>query len=88
MSPKRARFVALILLAVAVCTLFMRVRGQQFYPNGRYGRRDSIPPLSGGTREMILSYFGDGSVRCVYTGYADYYRCGRSFDKTDPQLTD
>ncbi|XP_022252237.1 uncharacterized protein LOC111087963 [Limulus polyphemus] len=88
MSPKSARFVTLILLVAVVCTLFTRIRGQQFYPNGRYGRRDSMPPLSGGNREMILSFFGDGSVRCVYTGYSDYYRCGRSVDKTNPQLTD
>uniref|UniRef100_T1JMN1 Uncharacterized protein n=1 Tax=Strigamia maritima TaxID=126957 RepID=T1JMN1_STRMM len=66
-----------LLTILGMCALFWRVESQQFYPNGRYGRSDKMPALSDvrGTREMTVSFFGDGTVQCTYTGYPDFYRC-------------
>ncbi|GAB6025719.1 hypothetical protein CHUAL_011702 [Chamberlinius hualienensis] len=80
-----------IILLVVICILLSLVNctgqssrrspspKQQFFPNGRYGRRSTMPSLqeSASGREMTVAFFGDGSVRCVYAGYGDYYRCNR-----------
>ncbi|GAB6027328.1 hypothetical protein CHUAL_001608 [Chamberlinius hualienensis] len=72
--------------AILFCCLMILVPNfvfsapQHFYPNGRYGRRSSMPPfqeISSG-REMTVAFFGDGSVSCFHTGILDYYRCGRN----------
>ncbi|XP_023221782.1 uncharacterized protein LOC111623440 [Centruroides sculpturatus] len=70
-----------MLIAVCYC-LVVQICAQQFYPNGRYGRRDSTPPLPSGSREMSVSFFGDGTVSCVYTGYQELYRCSRREEST------
>ncbi|XP_054722779.1 uncharacterized protein LOC129232671 [Uloborus diversus] len=70
-----SRHVAVVILALLCCSLLCETRAQQFYPNGRYGRRSSVPPLADSVRDIRVAFFGDDSVVCKFTGYADYYSC-------------
>ncbi|XP_064464539.1 RYamide neuropeptides-like [Ornithodoros turicata] len=77
--------VAMVLLSLTTAT----VKGTpQFVPNGRYGRRSIVPPLAGVTSDMNVKFFGDSSITCSYTGFADIYRCSRrsSDDYKDSSL--
>ncbi|XP_077562812.1 RYamide neuropeptides-like [Haemaphysalis longicornis] len=68
--------VALLLLTVTATT--SDAKGTpQFVPNGRYGRRSVTPPLAGVSRDLTVNFFGDSSISCSYTGFADMYRCSR-----------
>ncbi|CAL1300177.1 unnamed protein product, partial [Larinioides sclopetarius] len=72
-----ARTLAIVALAILCCSLLCETRAQQFYPNGRYGRRSVIPPLAESTQDFRVAISGDDSMICKFTGYADYYRCTR-----------
>ncbi|KAK8758862.1 hypothetical protein V5799_003498, partial [Amblyomma americanum] len=34
-------------------------------------------PYSGVSRDLTVNFFGDSSISCAYTGFADIYRCSR-----------
>lgn len=72
-----ARAWAIVFLALLVLSVTSAAKGTpQFVPNGRYGRRSVTPPLAGVSRDIAVS-FDDSSISCVYTGFADIYRCSR-----------
>lgn len=69
---------AVALLALLVLSVTSAGKGApQFVPNGRYGRRSVTPPLAGVSRDLTVNFFGDSSISCAYTGFADIYRCSR-----------
>ncbi|GFW61478.1 uncharacterized protein TNCV_347261 [Trichonephila clavipes] len=70
-----SRTLAVVVLAILCCSLLCETRAQQFYPNGRYGRRSVIPPLAESTQDFRVAISGEDSMICKFTGYADYYRC-------------
>ncbi|GFY45273.1 uncharacterized protein TNIN_172811 [Trichonephila inaurata madagascariensis] len=72
-----SRTLAVVVLAILCCSLLCETRAQQFYPNGRYGRRSVIPPLAESTQDFRVAISGEDSMICKFTGYADYYRCTR-----------
>ncbi|GIY19075.1 hypothetical protein CDAR_474471 [Caerostris darwini] len=67
-----SRTLAVVLLAVLCSSLLCETRAQQFYPNGRYGRRSVIPPLAEDSH--ILSVFcplwGDHTGRLLISQIA------------------
>ncbi|KFM72430.1 hypothetical protein X975_15950, partial [Stegodyphus mimosarum] len=78
-----SRSLVFIVLAILCCSLLCETRAQQFYPNGRYGRRSVIPPLADSTQDFRVAISGDDSLICKFTGYADYYRCTRKEGTAD-----
>ncbi|XP_077484780.1 RYamide neuropeptides-like [Amblyomma americanum] len=69
---------AVAVLALLVLSVTSAAKGTpQFVPNGRYGRRSVTPPLAGVSRDLTVNFFGDSSISCAYTGFADIYRCSR-----------
>ncbi|KAG8176315.1 hypothetical protein JTE90_016643 [Oedothorax gibbosus] len=63
-------------LTILCCSLLCETRAQQqFYPNGRYGRRSVLPPLAESTQDFRVAVSADDSMMCRFTGYADFYRC-------------
>nr|ALJ10898.1 hypothetical protein [Dolomedes sulfureus] len=82
-----SRSLAVIILALLCSSLLCETRAQQFYPNGRYGRRSVVPPLADSARDIRVAFFGDDSVICKFTGYADYYSCtSRKESSTSDQV--
>ncbi|XP_029842392.1 uncharacterized protein LOC8052735 [Ixodes scapularis] len=69
---------AVALIALLVLSVASAAKGTpQFVPNGRYGRRSVTPPLAGVSRDITVNFFGDSTISCTHTGFADIYRCTR-----------
>ncbi|XP_067140754.1 RYamide neuropeptides-like [Centruroides vittatus] len=77
MEANQKRSITWLLSATLICSLLVQLSAQQFYPNGRYGRRSMVPPLADAMHEISVSFFGDGSVSCIYTGVSNFYRCNK-----------
>ncbi|KAG8180649.1 hypothetical protein JTE90_025355 [Oedothorax gibbosus] len=71
------RPLAVAALTLLCCSLLCETRAQQFYPNGRYGRRSVISPLAESTQDFRVEISADDTMVCKFTGFADYYRCTR-----------
>ncbi|CAM1293072.1 Uncharacterised protein g627 [Pycnogonum litorale] len=78
-----------LVIATAILLLIIQITstsGQKFYVNGRYGRRSEpsskLTDMTSG-REMLISFFGDNGVTCVYTGLSNLYKCSRTDSDVD-----
>ncbi|XP_071035596.1 uncharacterized protein [Parasteatoda tepidariorum] len=81
-----SKILAIAVLTILCSALLCEGRAQQFYPNGRYGRRSVLPPLADSTQDFRVALSGDDSMICKFTGYADYYKCLRKDSSSSEQI--